>query len=68
MSQSDQMQDVVPTNSEVTKPDDLQEPEVISETLYIQNLNEKIKIPGTICIRKPPLFEHDALTPSAPQY
>lgn len=23
-----------------------QEPEVVSETLYIQNLNEKIRIPG----------------------
>ena len=42
----DDMQDVVP--SAPTEPPVPAEPEYISETLYIQNLNEKIKIDGII--------------------
>jgi U2 small nuclear ribonucleoprotein B'' len=43
-SAPDSMQGVVPSASaEVVVPE---EPENISETLYIQNLNEKIKIDG----------------------
>jgi U2 small nuclear ribonucleoprotein B'' len=37
------MQDVISTEP---TPDVPEEPEVISETLYIQNLNEKIKVDG----------------------
>jgi U2 small nuclear ribonucleoprotein B'' len=42
----DAMQDVV--SSTPTEPTAPEEPEYISETLYIQNLNEKIKIDGII--------------------
>lgn len=35
------------TSAAPSAPAAPQEPEFISETLYIQNLNEKIKIPGT---------------------
>lgn len=45
MSQAEEMQDVVPTIEEDLKLDLPEEEEVVSETLYIQNLNEKIKIP-----------------------
>jgi U2 small nuclear ribonucleoprotein B'' len=41
----DAMEDVVATNAEPAAPT---EPEYISETLYIQNLNEKIKIDGRL--------------------
>jgi len=43
----DSMQDVVPadpSSTEIPDPASQQEPEYVSETLYIQNLNEKIKI------------------------
>lgn len=42
----DAMQDIV--TSAPTEPPVPAEPEHISETLYIQNLNEKIKIDGII--------------------
>lgn len=49
-AQPEQMQDFVPPTDVETVPSPVpevpQEPEYISETLYIQNLNEKIKIPG----------------------
>lgn len=35
-----------PTDGVAAAPAAPQEPENVSETLYIQNLNEKIKIPG----------------------
>jgi U2 small nuclear ribonucleoprotein B'' len=41
---ADAMQDIVSSvPTEIAAPE---EPDVISETLYIQNLNEKIKIEG----------------------
>jgi len=47
MSQPEQMTDVAPTDdaAEPSPPPVPQEPEYVSETLYIQNLNEKVKIP-----------------------
>lgn len=44
----DAMQDIVPSVSD--EPIVPTEPEYISETLYIQNLNEKIKVDGIIMI------------------
>jgi hypothetical protein len=41
---SDAMQGVVPSDAPATA--EPEEPEQISETLYIQNLNEKIKVDG----------------------
>lgn len=41
---ADAMQDLVSSvSTEIAAPE---EPDVISETLYIQNLNEKIKVEG----------------------
>lgn len=44
---SDAMQDVSDAQEETTATQSApEEPEIVSETLYIQNLNEKIKIDG----------------------
>lgn len=54
MSQAhpEQLQEVAPptdVEAEPTpEPEAPAEPEFVSETLYIQNLNEKIKIPGAL--------------------
>ena len=40
----------VPATGTPAAPAPPAEPEFISETLYIQNLNEKIKIPGTLAL------------------
>jgi hypothetical protein len=67
MSQQEEMQDVLPAPTEATPLQPTQdngEPEVISETLYIQNLNEKIKIPGRAWSMN---FEHDLRILHSPQ-
>jgi RNA recognition motif-containing protein len=46
----DAMQGVLPTPTPLPNPEDSAEPEYSCETLYIQNLNEKIKIDG-LCFR-----------------
>ena len=43
----DAMQDVI-SDAPAVVPEIPQEPERISETLYIQNLNEKIKVDGSV--------------------
>jgi hypothetical protein len=47
-----------------------QEPEYISETLYIQNLNEKIKIDGNCLLREPSFqyTKHSRVQYSKPPY
>ena len=44
----------VPTSGAPAVPAPSAEPEFVSETLYIQNLNEKIKIPGGLALCRPP--------------
>jgi U2 small nuclear ribonucleoprotein B'' len=48
--QPDAMQGVLSTPTPLANPEDSAEPEYSCETLYIQNLNEKIKIDG-LCLR-----------------
>jgi hypothetical protein len=52
----DSMQDVTPTLAENGTPQPEGE-EIVSETLYIQNLNEKVKIDGEH--RNIPQLGHD---------
>lgn len=50
----------VPTTGAPAAPAPSTEPEFVSETLYIQNLNEKIKIPGALVLCR--LFGSSVLT------
>jgi hypothetical protein len=64
MSQQEEMQDAIPTPTEPAPSEQNGEPEMISETLYIQNLNEKIKIPGRALFMN---FERDLRILHSPQ-